>query len=217
MGNGLAALGLARRLRPEVILVDIGLPDFKGYNVARQLKWEPGLERTSIIVITGEPLNRIRAGNTERMLAGVPQSREFRTGQPFAGQHRERQIDVAKQLPMRMLGRLLGTPESDGHWLVEQGDAWRPLPSVSSDPSQIMPVTAAADPSGRLWLLPALIFVIIRVAAKLAGSHAAVVLNGASPALGSRCSLGAERYATGRCDLGDVGDARAERGRKAVS
>lgn len=31
--------------------------------------------------------------------------------------------DVARQLPMRMLGRLLGTPDSDGPWLVEQGDA----------------------------------------------------------------------------------------------
>ena len=49
-------------------------------------------------VITGEPLDRIRAGNTERNLAGVPHSREFRTGQPFAGPHRERQIGVAKQL-----------------------------------------------------------------------------------------------------------------------
>ena len=49
-------------------------------------------------VITGEPLDRIRRGNTERMLAGVPQSREFRTGQPFAGVHRDRQIGVAKQL-----------------------------------------------------------------------------------------------------------------------
>jgi nitroreductase len=49
-------------------------------------------------VITGEPLDRIRAGNTERMVAGVPQSREFRTGQPFNGIHRERQIGVAKQL-----------------------------------------------------------------------------------------------------------------------
>jgi nitroreductase len=49
-------------------------------------------------VITGEPLNRIRAGNTERMVAGVPQSREFRTGQAFAGQHRDRQVGVAKQL-----------------------------------------------------------------------------------------------------------------------
>jgi nitroreductase len=49
-------------------------------------------------VITGEPLNRIRAGNTARMVAGVPQSREFRTGQAFAGQHRDRQVGVAKQL-----------------------------------------------------------------------------------------------------------------------
>ncbi len=49
-------------------------------------------------IITGEPLARIRAGNTERNLAGVPQSREFRTGPGFANQHRERQIGVAKQL-----------------------------------------------------------------------------------------------------------------------
>ena len=49
-------------------------------------------------VVTGEPLQRIREGNTERMLAGVPQSREFRTGPTFAGAHRERQVGVAKQL-----------------------------------------------------------------------------------------------------------------------
>lgn len=49
-------------------------------------------------VITGEPLDRIRKGNTERNLAGVPHSREFRTGEAFAGVHRERQIGVAKQL-----------------------------------------------------------------------------------------------------------------------
>jgi nitroreductase len=49
-------------------------------------------------VLTGEPLDRIRAGNTERNLAGIPHSREFRTGVAFAGQHRERQIGVAKQL-----------------------------------------------------------------------------------------------------------------------
>ncbi|CAN0500385.1 unnamed protein product, partial [Phaeothamnion confervicola] len=30
---------------------------------------------------------------------------------------------IAKQLPMRMLGRLLGVPDDDGAWLVERGDA----------------------------------------------------------------------------------------------
>ena len=49
-------------------------------------------------VITGDPLDRIRKGNTERILAGEPDSREFRRGEPFAGKHRERQIGCAVQL-----------------------------------------------------------------------------------------------------------------------
>ncbi|QOV95443.1 nitroreductase [Novosphingobium sp. ES2-1] len=49
-------------------------------------------------VVTGEPLNQIRQGNTERILAGEPDSREFRKGNPFAGVHRDRQVEVAKQL-----------------------------------------------------------------------------------------------------------------------
>ncbi len=49
-------------------------------------------------VVTGEVLDRIRAGNTERNLAGVPSSREFRGHGEYAGPHRERQIEIAKQL-----------------------------------------------------------------------------------------------------------------------
>jgi nitroreductase len=49
-------------------------------------------------VVAGEPLNRIRAGNTERNLAGVPESREFRGHGGYEGVHRERQIEIAKQL-----------------------------------------------------------------------------------------------------------------------
>jgi nitroreductase len=49
-------------------------------------------------VLTGEPLDRIRQGNTERNLAGVAHSREFRIGTAFAGVHRDRQVGVAKQL-----------------------------------------------------------------------------------------------------------------------
>ncbi|HZZ88060.1 MAG TPA: nitroreductase [Caulobacteraceae bacterium] len=49
-------------------------------------------------VVAGEPLDRIRAGNTERNLAGVPSSREFRGHGEYTGAHRERQIGIAKQL-----------------------------------------------------------------------------------------------------------------------
>lgn len=58
--NGFAALDVARRFRPDFILLDIGLPDFKGYNIARQLKWEPGFERTRIIALTGRPMDEVR-------------------------------------------------------------------------------------------------------------------------------------------------------------
>jgi nitroreductase len=49
-------------------------------------------------VVSGAPLDRIRAGNTERNLAGVPDSREFRSHGAYEGAHRERQIEIAKQL-----------------------------------------------------------------------------------------------------------------------
>ena len=52
----------------------------------------------NFFVITGVPLDRIRAGNTERNLAGVPDSREFRKHGPYEGSHRERQIEIAVQL-----------------------------------------------------------------------------------------------------------------------
>lgn len=51
--NGFAAIDIARSFRPDFILLDIGLPDFKGDEIARQIKWEPGLEHTKIIAITG--------------------------------------------------------------------------------------------------------------------------------------------------------------------
>lgn len=49
-------------------------------------------------VVGGDALDRIRAGNTERNLAGVPHSREFRIHGEYGGAHRERQVEIAKQL-----------------------------------------------------------------------------------------------------------------------
>ena len=49
-------------------------------------------------VITGNVLDEIRKGNVENILAGVPDSREFRGGPGYEGIHRDRQIEVAKQL-----------------------------------------------------------------------------------------------------------------------
>jgi len=49
-------------------------------------------------VVTGEPLDNIRKGNTERNLAGVPPSREIRMHGAYEGIHRDRQKKIAAQL-----------------------------------------------------------------------------------------------------------------------
>jgi nitroreductase len=49
-------------------------------------------------IVTGEPLEKIREGNTKNMLAGVPPKRDFPMKEAYEGVHRQRQIDVAIQL-----------------------------------------------------------------------------------------------------------------------
>ena len=54
-------------------------------------------------VVTGEVLDRIREGNVERNLAGVPESREFRGHGAYQGEHRERQKQIKKNLKIRFM------------------------------------------------------------------------------------------------------------------
>ena len=49
-------------------------------------------------VVTGEPLDRIRKGNTELMMAGNPPQREINAHDKYTGIHRQRQIDIAVKL-----------------------------------------------------------------------------------------------------------------------
>ncbi|MEM1038851.1 MAG: nitroreductase [Pseudomonadota bacterium] len=49
-------------------------------------------------VLTGEPLERVRQGNCERMLANVTPSREIEDYSAYEGDHRKRQIEIAVQL-----------------------------------------------------------------------------------------------------------------------
>ena len=61
---------------------------------------------------------------------------------------------IAKQLPMRMLGTLLGVPDDDGPWLVERGDALlgntdpefttHPVGLVDTDEFRLMPFRSPA-------------------------------------------------------------------------
>lgn len=51
--DGRSALESAGAYRPDVILLDIGLPRMDGYEVARRLRQRPEFERTLIVALTG--------------------------------------------------------------------------------------------------------------------------------------------------------------------
>jgi DNA-binding response OmpR family regulator len=50
--DGAAALDLARRVKPDLVLLDVHMPRLDGLEVCRQLRREPDFERTPIIMLT---------------------------------------------------------------------------------------------------------------------------------------------------------------------
>lgn len=51
--DGPAALDAARRIKPDVVFLDIGLPGMNGYEVAKQFRADPALATTVLIALTG--------------------------------------------------------------------------------------------------------------------------------------------------------------------
>ena len=52
-GDGRSGLSLAERERPEVVLLDIGLPELNGLEVARRIRRQPWGERMFLVALTG--------------------------------------------------------------------------------------------------------------------------------------------------------------------
>jgi CheY-like chemotaxis protein len=59
--TGLEALEVARSWAPDVIVLDLGLPDIDGWEVARQLKADPQTATIPIVALTGSDLPHERA------------------------------------------------------------------------------------------------------------------------------------------------------------
>jgi CheY-like chemotaxis protein len=51
--DGASGLETARRLRPEWIFLDLGLPDMDGYEVLRRLREDEATKDAKIIAVTG--------------------------------------------------------------------------------------------------------------------------------------------------------------------
>ncbi len=65
--DGRQALEAVRRFRPEVVLMDIGLPGMDGYEVARRLRQEQELERgiALLVAVTGYAEDEARRRSRE--------------------------------------------------------------------------------------------------------------------------------------------------------
>ena len=51
--DGPSSLELAHKLKPDVVILDIGLPVMDGYQVASQLRRENQFQNTMVIAVTG--------------------------------------------------------------------------------------------------------------------------------------------------------------------
>jgi nitroreductase len=67
-------------------------------HIAKQAPSSMNTQPWHFHVLTGEPLERIRKGNTEKMMAGSSVDREIKLNHGYEGPHRERQIEIAVQL-----------------------------------------------------------------------------------------------------------------------
>lgn len=71
--NGLEVLDLARRHRPDLILMDIQLPEVSGLDVTRWLKEDPQLARIPVVAVTAFAMKgdeeRIRSGGCEAYIS----------------------------------------------------------------------------------------------------------------------------------------------------
>jgi DNA-binding response OmpR family regulator len=68
--EGRAALEIAAQFRPEFALLDLGLPIWDGYEVARRLRAEAGLESTTLIAVTADGTEADRTRSREAGFAG---------------------------------------------------------------------------------------------------------------------------------------------------
>ncbi|GGD88259.1 response regulator [Aureimonas endophytica] len=71
--NGLTAIDLAREHRPDLILMDIQLPEISGLDVTRMLKADPDLRAIPVIAVTAFAMKgdeeRIRQGGCEAYIS----------------------------------------------------------------------------------------------------------------------------------------------------
>lgn len=76
-GDGAEALDLARLARPQLVLLDVQLPDLSGLEVCRRLRREPELAAVRIVMLTA-------AARPEDLAGGLAAGADHYLTKPFS-------------------------------------------------------------------------------------------------------------------------------------
>jgi CheY-like chemotaxis protein len=60
--NGLAAIDAAHRLHPDVIVMDVTMPDLDGISATRVIKQDPHTVDIPVVILTAYPIRAIKGG-----------------------------------------------------------------------------------------------------------------------------------------------------------
>jgi sigma-B regulation protein RsbU (phosphoserine phosphatase) len=141
--SGREALQLARPLRPDLVLLDVELPDIQGYEVCRQIRSDPVLDKVPVIMVTAlshrdariqgieagaddfisKPFDHLELLARVRTITRLNRYRRMQEGQRLA-----HQIEMAATIQELLLPRQLpDLPE------LEIASRYRPAAQVGGD------------------------------------------------------------------------------------
>jgi len=87
--DGFSTLSTARAFQPEVVFLDIGMPDMDGYETAIELRRLPGLEDALVVAVTGYgPETGLPGAKEARFDHYLTKPVQFETVRRFIAQHR---------------------------------------------------------------------------------------------------------------------------------
>lgn len=110
--NGLEALGLLDRLRPDVVLMDLRMPQMDGVSAIRQIRAKS--PKVQVLVLTtydtdSEIVRAVEAGATGYLLKDVPREELFRAVRLCA----RGEAVLSPPIAARLLGRMRGPAEEN--------------------------------------------------------------------------------------------------------
>ncbi|MEK6799600.1 MAG: HD domain-containing phosphohydrolase [Planctomycetota bacterium] len=107
-GSGQEAIAVMRDFAPDLVLLDLVMPDLDGYEVCRRIKQSPDGELTQVIFVSGH-------GETEHRLKGYEVGADDYVVKPFDGDELLAKIRVQVRLRDAMMGMAVMKAELEIH------------------------------------------------------------------------------------------------------